>query len=106
MLNNREIYFTTTFATKLTLTKKNLVEAEFSRLLHAAIINKRFCASLLADPVATIDRGYLNEHFRFSPATRAKLGMIKAATLSDFASQLNAAMSEKHAVRKQKVSVR
>lgn len=88
MLSNHLAYRTATLPLSRTLKKDRNVEADFSRLMHAAIVSKRFCMALLNDPLSAINAGYMGEHFSFSPIMREKIAAIKADSLSDFASQV------------------
>ncbi len=62
--------------------------AECSRLLHAAVVNKRFCESLLSNPLASIEAGYCGEKFHFTREQKERVNEIRAASLEDFAAQL------------------
>ena len=101
MITNQEFYRSIATETRPELTTSRGNEAEISRLVHAAIISKRFCAALLADPLTAIDRGYMNEHFSFSAPMRARIASVKAKDLSEFAQKLMAAPARQPAKRKQ-----
>lgn len=60
-----------------------------ARLLVAAAINPRFCATLLADPQYAAQKGFGGEGFPLSPSTLEVLGSVRASTLSEFACKLN-----------------
>ncbi len=62
--------------------------AESCRLLHAAIVNRRFREDLLRDPLRAMEAGYCGESFNFSAEARQRLGGIRATTLEDFSSAL------------------
>jgi hypothetical protein len=62
--------------------------AESCRLLHAAIVNRRFREDLLRDPLHATDAGYCGESFHFSPEARQHLRGIRATSLGEFASAL------------------
>jgi hypothetical protein len=62
--------------------------AEVSRILTAAVINKRFQKKLLENPIRAIDGGYGGERFHLSIRERRMVAAIKANTIEDFASQL------------------
>jgi hypothetical protein len=62
--------------------------SELSRILTAAVINKRFQQKLLKDPIHAIDSGYGSEHFQLSSRERSLVAGIKANSIEDFASQL------------------
>ncbi|MCC6146367.1 MAG: hypothetical protein IT308_02235 [Anaerolineaceae bacterium] len=64
------------------------VRRECGRLIHAAVINKRFCAMLLANPVKSIETGYHGEKFSFTREEKARIRHIQAQSLEDFAAQL------------------
>ena len=61
---------------------------EISRLLTAAVINKKFCKMLLSDPAKALDKGYNGEAFRLATDDKEELTSIHAKSLVDFASQL------------------
>lgn len=60
-----------------------------SRLLVAAAINPRFCATLLADPQYAARKGFGGEGFPLSQTTLDVLGSVRASTLPEFACKLN-----------------
>lgn len=64
-------------------------EREFSRILSAAVINQNFCKLLLKDPELAIRSGYGGEDFNLAVEETQRLSLIRAATLADFARQLN-----------------
>jgi hypothetical protein len=64
-------------------------EREFSRILTAAVVNQNFCKLLLSDPESAIRKGYGGEDFHLAVEEAKKLALIRAATLADFARQLN-----------------
>lgn len=64
-----------------------------TRLLVAAAINPRFCATLLADPQHALQAGFGGESFPLSPGVFARLVLIRAATLPEFVYQLNEVLS-------------
>ncbi len=64
------------------------VQAEFGRLIHAAIINKRFRDMLLTAPMQTIEAGYCGEKFHFPRDIHDRIEQIRAGSLEDFSSQL------------------
>ena len=61
---------------------------ECSRLIHAAIVNKRFREMLLANPIKSIETGYSGEYFRFSREEKERIKHIQARSLEEFALQL------------------
>jgi hypothetical protein len=71
-----------------TLDPQLAVNMEFSRLVHAAIINRRFRESLLSNPARVVDDGYCGESFQFSSDVKERIGMIRANSLEDFSCQL------------------
>ncbi len=64
------------------------VQLECSRLIHAAIISKNFRQMLLQNPVKSVETGYCGEKFYFTREEKARIKLIRAATLEEFASQL------------------
>ncbi len=63
-------------------------KAELGRLIHAAIINTRFRQSLLANPISTIEGGYLGEKFHFPGEVREKMRHIRVGNLEEFSSKM------------------
>lgn len=61
---------------------------EISRLLAAAVINKRFRDLLLSDPARALAQGYHGETFQLTRDQKALVLSIRADKLSDFALQL------------------
>lgn len=61
---------------------------EISRLLTAAVINRRFCQMLLANPAKALANGYNGEAFWLEAAVRERVLAIQAQDLADFAAQL------------------
>ena len=64
------------------------VKMECGRLIHAAIINRRFRETLLTNPVKSIEDGYCGEKFAFTREEKQRIKAIRASTLADFSSQL------------------
>ena len=62
--------------------------SEISRIVSAAVVNKRFCSSLLTNPSSAISQGYCGEPFRLSVEQKSRIGMIKEDSLEGFAAQL------------------
>lgn len=60
-----------------------------SRLLVAAAINSRFCATLLANPLQALQVGFGGESFPLSQITLDRLVSIRASTLPEFVLKLN-----------------
>ncbi|HEX7557518.1 MAG TPA: hypothetical protein VF338_12890 [Leptolinea sp.] len=67
---------------------KAAVQAEFGRLVHAAIINSRFRQMLLTNPQCTIEKGYFGESFHFSNEMKEQINHIRVGTLEEFSSQV------------------
>jgi len=65
-----------------------------SRIFAAAVVNRQFCQMLLQDPYAALQRGYLGETFVLSEEEMDAIVSIRADSLSDFARQLNSALSQ------------
>lgn len=68
---------------------------ELSRLVAAAVINRRFRRLLLTKPAKAVECGYNGESFRLTPAERQLIFAIlaqppgsKVKTLEEFAQQL------------------
>lgn len=64
------------------------IKAEIGRLIHAAIINKRFRESLLNNPKHAIETGYLGESFQFSNELKEHITFIQTNSLEDFSTQI------------------
>jgi hypothetical protein len=64
-----------------------------SRIFAAAVVNRQFCQMLLQDPFTALQRGYLGETFVLSKEEMDAIVSIRAESLSDFARQLNSALS-------------
>jgi hypothetical protein len=64
------------------------INAEFGRLIHAAVINKGFRAKLLQNPVGCIDAGYCGESFHFPFEIKNKIKQINARSLEEFSNQI------------------
>lgn len=64
------------------------VQMECGRLIHAAIVSKTFRQLLLANPVKSVETGYCGEKFFFTREEKARIKLIRATSLEDFASQL------------------
>jgi hypothetical protein len=78
---------------ELTFPKKHAdpnesVRMECGRLIHAAVISRRFLNMLLTNPVKTIEEGYCGEKFAFTRAEKQRIQHIRASSLADFSSQL------------------
>lgn len=64
------------------------VSPEINRLLTAAVVNRRFCCLLLANPLRALTLGYRGEAFQLDPAEVRRVTAIRATSLRDFALQL------------------
>lgn len=62
---------------------------EFSRILTAAVISSQFRQMLLANPAKALAAGFAGEAFHLENEERNRVASIRAATLADFASELN-----------------
>lgn len=76
--------------TALTGPKTSKPRQEVSRLLTAAVISNQFRQMLLANPGKAITSGYGGESFNLPREQQKRVSSIRANSLSDFASQLNA----------------
>jgi len=61
---------------------------EYSRILTAAVINRKFRDMLLKDPDAAVSRGFNGEKFNLSSREKNELSSLKGLSLSDFATGL------------------
>jgi hypothetical protein len=61
---------------------------ELSRLLTAAVVNKKFQKLLLTDPAIALASGFNGERFRLGSEEKDRVLSIHAQSLEDFASQL------------------
>ena len=70
---------------------ENLVqrEREYSRIMTAAVVSERFRKLLLANPEMAIKSGFNGEAFHLALEESRRISAIKAATLADFARQMN-----------------
>ena len=64
-------------------------EKESSRLLTAAVVNRRFRQMLLSDPGRALASGYGGEAFYLRSDEKESISRIRASSLEDFARQLN-----------------
>jgi hypothetical protein len=69
--------------------------AEICRLLAAAVVNPAFCRTLLSNPAAAVQSGYLDEAFTLNDNELALLCSVQAESLSDFAQQIVWAFGER-----------
>lgn len=82
------------------LTRQPLITTELSneisvirRMLTAAAISPRFCATLLDDPSRAMQKGFGGEQFKLSESTIIQLASIRAATLPEFIQRLDEHLS-------------
>jgi len=61
---------------------------ECARLIHAAVISRRFLSTLLVNPIQSIQAGYCGEKFAFTHAEKQQIKLIHANTLAEFSNQL------------------
>ncbi len=61
---------------------------ECSRLIHAALISRRFRDLLLANPIKSIEDGYCGEKFSFTREEKQRIKHIHASSLADLSNQL------------------
>lgn len=73
---------------KLYQDSNEAVRIECGRLIHAAVISRRFLKNLLENPVRSIEEGYCGEKFAFTRAEKQRIRQIRASSLADFSSQL------------------
>jgi len=64
-------------------------EREYSRILSAAVVNEKFRKLLLANPEMAIRTGFGGEAFHLAKDEADRLSTIHAASLADFAAQMN-----------------
>jgi hypothetical protein len=64
------------------------LQAEYGRLIHAAIISTSFQKQLLSDPAMSIEKGFCGERFQFPAEIKSRIGNIHATNLEDFSGQL------------------
>lgn len=65
-----------------------LTSGGISRLMAAAVINKRFQNLLLTSPGEALEAGFQGEEFKLDRAERKLILSIQAGNLADFALQL------------------
>lgn len=90
MLNQIDHYEPT--ISKMQVDPNEFVRMECGRLIHAAVINKRFMDMLLKNPVKSIEIGYCGEKFFFTHEEKLRIQGIRASNLADFSNQLLQAM--------------
>jgi hypothetical protein len=64
-------------------------EREYSRIMTAAVISQRFRKLLLSNPEVAIKSGFNGEAFHLAADESRQISAIRAATLADFARQMN-----------------
>jgi hypothetical protein len=64
------------------------VKMECGRLIHAAVINRRFRETLLTNPLKSIEDGFFGEKFAFTREEKQRIKHIRASSLADFSNQL------------------
>ncbi len=62
---------------------------EYSRILTAAVISSQFRKMLLSDPGKAIASGFGGEVFHLEYEDKNRVASIHAATLADFATEIN-----------------
>lgn len=67
---------------------------ECSRLIHAAVISKRFLNTLLTNPIKTIEDGYCGEKFSFTREEKHQIKQIRASNLAEFSNLLMQAVKQ------------
>ena len=75
---------------QLTGPKTSRPGQEVSRLLTAAVISAQFRHVLLSNPAKALNGGYGGEKFNLPHEQQKQVASIRANSLEDFASQLNA----------------
>lgn len=63
-------------------------DRELSRLITAAVVNRRFCQMLLENPQRALASGYKGETFSLGSEEQDFISSIQAGSLAEFASQL------------------
>ena len=80
----------------MNLTSRSNISSGISRLFAAAVVNRQFCSTLLQDPQAALQKGYLGETFSLSKEERDLIISIRANSLSDLAKQVNRSLSSNY----------
>jgi hypothetical protein len=70
------------------------VVMECGRLIHAAVISKRFLNTLLTNPLKTIDDGFCGEKFSFTREEKQQIKQIHASSLAEFSNLLILAVKQ------------
>lgn len=84
-----QVYQNTVTRKSTTSNPEETFLVECGRLLQAAVMNRRFRDSLLADPVRAIESGYCGEKFSFTREEKLRIRAIQASSLEDFAAQIS-----------------
>lgn len=84
---NQVDYFEPT-AARISQDPHESVLMECGRLVHAAVINRRFLEKLLANPLKTIEDGYCGEKFSFTREEQQQIMLIQASSLAEFSQML------------------
>jgi hypothetical protein len=61
---------------------------ECGRLIHAAVISKRFLNTLLTNPIKSIEDGFCGEKFSFTREEKQQIKQIHASSLAEFSNLL------------------
>jgi len=67
---------------------------ECGRLIHAAVISKRFLNTLLANPLQSIEAGFCGEKFSFTREEKQQIQQIHASSLAEFSNLLIQAVKQ------------
>ena len=67
---------------------------EYSRLIHAAVVSKRFLNALLANPIKAIEEGFCGERFSFTWEEKQQINQIHASSLAEFSQMLLQAVQQ------------
>lgn len=86
LLNHLE--FVDTVSPKVCPDPNEAARMECGRLIHAAVISRRFRDLLLANPIKSIEDGYCGEKFAFTREEKQQIKHIHASSLADFSNQL------------------
>ena len=67
---------------------------ECSRLIHAAVVSKRFLNALLVNPITAIEAGFCGERFSFTWEEKQQIINIRARSLAEFSQMLLQAVQQ------------
>ena len=67
---------------------------ECGRLIHAAVISKRFLNTLLTNPIKSIEDGFCGEKFSFTREEKQQIKQIHASSLAEFSNLLIQAVKQ------------